>query len=1215
MGRTWTAAQAAAMSEKNKTLLVSAAAGSGKTAVLTERIIRSLTDPEDPADISRILVVTFTRAAAGELRHRISSALSAALTLDPTNTHLARQLMLLGGAHISTIDSFYFDLVRSHFQAAGFPPSFRMADDTELVTLRRDTMNDAIDAMYEKNKQFSLISDIFCNIRSEESLAETLIDIYERLNKYPESIDILLRSAREIEEGANTPLDTGFGEVWLDAVRELAQSGVTLFEQAIAALSAEAETEKLNKKFAPLYAEIAERCKNLLTAIDTKDYDAIRALLCDPFCASLTGGRLPAMSDAFLTLRQLCDLFREKWKKNAPVWGAISKKEIAESATESATVLRLLHETLSIFASNYQELKTTREIAEFSDVSRAAYRLLVDAKGDLTPLARELSTSYDAIYIDEYQDVDAMQDATFRAISTPRNRFMVGDIKQSIYRFRGAQPAVFAGYRKSFPLLEEAEGDAEAASIFMSNCFRCDDNVLRFSNAVSGFLFSRSAESIGYTSDDDLVFSKIPPREDYTSEKCRLLLLDRKPKKDREEGEDSESALLEARMVAAEIARLLKEERKADGTPIVAADIAVLMRSTSHAAPLSKALAAYGIPTNDTSRRSFFENPEVLCMYSLLAAIDNPFRDIYLAATLRSPFFGFSLEDLVSIRSAGEGSLSLYEALCEAAKNDVNDVLLNAKIQDFLTRLATYRQKAQSLSVDKLLRYLYRETAVLSFSGYEKNENGTAVRQGNLNRLYEYARTFESGGFKGLYQFIRYVDSIMENGTQMPAPEGDPNAVSLITVHHSKGLEYPVCFLVGTASRFNEDDRKATLLSDERLGCATRLCNAGPFSRTNTFHRQAISLEIRRQNREEEMRVLYVAMTRARERLYVTAAPQYGVEKAMNRALLASHPHAGVLATDGSCYLDWILASLQRPDAKEFSEILIIPEEELGLIEDQINIPADGIQKDEQTTSKEAVSAPMLELLKQRFSHTYPHAHLTKLPAKLSVSRLSPVVLDVYDSDDETSTSLLQDEDAEALLHTFDRAPLFEGKAPDAAARGTATHEFLQFCDFQRAEKNGVKSELERLIHEKYLSPETKAAVRTNELELFFKRSFYKSLMSAKELYRETRFNIFLSADTFTSDAAFAEQLRDEKLLVQGVIDLFYTDADGKLVLCDYKTDRLSPEELRDPSAAARKLMARHGQQLSYYAMALAEICGKVPDRILIYSLPLGEAVEVDLAK
>ncbi|MBQ8356350.1 MAG: helicase-exonuclease AddAB subunit AddA [Clostridia bacterium] len=1213
MARNWTAAQSAAMNEQNRTLLVSAAAGSGKTAVLTERIIRSLTDPEHPADISRILVVTFTRAAAGELRHRISSALSSALALDPGNGHLTRQLMLLGGAHISTIDSFYLDLVRAHFQAAGFPPSFRMADDTELIPLRREAMNDAVDAMYAEHPDFSLISDIFCDIRNEDSLAETLIIIAERLNKYPESIDILLRSAREIEEGADAPLDTAFGGIWMDTVREMAQNGVSLFTAALDALSAEGEQEKLSKKFSPLYTEIAERCRNLLTAVDKKEYDTVCGLLASPFSVGLSGGRVPPMSEEFSDLRALCDAFREKWKKTAPVLGVISATEIKETAAESASVLRLLHAVLTRYTEAYHEAKSTREIAEFSDVSRAAYRLLVEKSGAPTPLARELSAAYDAIYIDEYQDVDAMQDATFRAIATERNRFMVGDIKQSIYRFRGAQPAVFADYRKRFPLLEHAAQDAPEATVFMSDCFRCDENVIRFSNAVSGFLFSRSAKSIDYTHDDDLVFSKVPPSPAYRSEKCQVLLLDKKPLKEREEGEEVESSVLEAKMVAAEIARLIKEEKKADGTPITAADIAVLMRSTSLSAPLAKALAAYGIPTNDTSRRSFFENPEVLCMYSLLATIDNPFRDIYLAATLRSPFFGFTLENLVTIRSAGDGSLSLYESLCRAATTDVGNAELSKKITDFLTRLTTYRDKAQSLSVDKLLRYLYRDTAVLAFSGYEKDENGTAVRRGNLNRLYEYARTFEAGGFKGLYQFIRYVDNIMQNGTKMPAPEGDPNAVALITIHHSKGLEYPVCFLVGTASRFNEDDRKPALLSDERLGCATRLCNAGPFSRTNTFFRQAISLEIRRQNREEEMRVLYVAMTRARERLYVTGTPLYGAEKALDKALLAGHPKAGFLATDGHCYMDWILAALQRPDAEEFAEIRVVPEADL-LTAEKAEIPRNGIGKENKATATASAAAELTDVFAERFSYVYPFAHLTRLPAKLSVSRLSPVALDVYDSDNALSALPPTEEEAELLLHTFDRTPLFGGgKVPTAAEKGTATHELLQFCDFESAVKNGVEAELERLIGARYLSPATRGAVRMDELKRFFQSDFFASLARAQDICRETRFNIFLPAADFTEDAAFKAQLKDERLLVQGVIDLFYTDESGKLILCDYKTDRLTPAELRDPSAAARMLSARHGKQLSYYAMALARICGKTPEKILIYSLPLGEAVEAIL--
>ncbi|MBQ9098582.1 MAG: UvrD-helicase domain-containing protein [Clostridia bacterium] len=1211
MAREWTIPQRAAIEARNRTLLVSAAAGSGKTAVLTERIIRLLTDPEDPADISRMLIVTFTRAAAGELRQRISKALSEAIAKDPANEKLTRQLMLLGSAHISTIDSFYLDLVKTNFQSTGLPPTFRMADDTELTPIKKEIMDDVVDTMYMEYPDFSQISDIFCDIRNEDSICTTLIGIADALHKYPESIDILLRSAREIEEGAIAPLDTSFGKVWLRSIQELAQEGFHYFGQALREMQSEGNDARVAKRFGDVYREYYERCAELLQAIERLDYTAIRSLLTLSFAHRLAGGKMPPMSPAFVDMRGLCDHFRDKWKASAQSLGAFSAEEIIESATETAHVLRLLHTTLQRFETAYAETKRTREVAEFSDISRAAYHLLVDQNGNRTALARELSETFDAVYIDEYQDVDAMQDATFRAISKERNRFMVGDIKQSIYRFRGAQPTVFANYRKHFPLIETADSNAPEVTVFMSDCFRCDENVIRFSNAVSGYLFSRSAESIGYTKEDDLRFSKIPPNAEYQSPKCCVMLADRLAKDEREEtDEDPKSAELEAKMIATEIHRLTTDPtaRKADGSPIGYGDIAILMRSTTIAPFITKELNAYGIPTNDTSRRSFFENPEVLCMYSLLAAIDNPFRDVYLAAAMRSPFFGFTLEDMVRIHAAGDHALSLYEAVGQAAQTLSDDTELAEKIKDFTERLAVFREKAESLSVNKLLRYLYRETAVLAFAGYETDDKGTpTVRRQNLHRLYEYARTFEAGGFKGLHQFIEYVDHIMANDTKMPAPEGDPDAISLITIHHSKGLEYPVCFLVGTATRFNTDDLKPTLLADEHLGCATRLCNAGPFSRTNTFFRQAISLELKRQNKEEEMRVLYVAMTRARERLYVTAAPRYGADRALQKAELFGSSYAAPASPEGNCYLDWILTALMRPDREAFSKLIILPE------------PA--ILSGETVTSCEAMEAvtltsspkEIISTLEERFAYRYPYQHLTKLPAKLSVSRLSPVVLDVFDNDYAPSDVFLSEDASEQLLHTFDRAPEFGKKSISAAERGTATHEFLQFCDFANAERNGIAKELDRLIDERYLSPDIKDAVRQNELEAFFKSAFYHSLSQASALHRETRFNIFLPASDFTSDSSFAQQLSGERLLVQGVIDLFFTDPDGKLVLCDYKTDRLSPFECSHPNAAARMLSDRHGKQLSYYAMALAEICGKRPDKILIYSLPLGEAVEAIL--
>ena len=1207
MAREWTKAQKAAINEPNRTLLVSAAAGSGKTAVLTERIIKTLTDADHPADISRILVVTFTRAATGELRERIAKALSEALAKDPTNAHLTRQLMLLGGAHISTIDSFYLDLVRAHFATAGFPPTFRLADETELASLRREIMNDTVDAMYAEEPDFSLISDIFCDLRTESSLTDILLSITERLQKLPESIDALLRSAKEMRDGKHIPLETAWGKCYLLEIEALASRGATLFSHALSLLCSADENDKMTLKFAPLYGEIKARCEQLLTAVKNKDYPLLRDLLTAPFAYSLGRHRIPPLTDEQEAIRLLCEDFRsiQKWKKTTAQLGAFSSEEIADSAEQSAKALELLHETLRRYLKKYGEEKHRRGVAEFTDVSRAAFRLLVNTDGTPTPLAREISLNYDAIYIDEYQDTDAMQDAAFSAIATERNRFMVGDIKQSIYRFRGAEPSIFGNYRKRFPPLEACDENSPEATVFMSDCFRCDKSVIDFSNTVSGFLFGNNADSIGYTKEDDLRFSKPLPTPDYQSAKCRVLLVDPTAGDDNDDEDQGDS---EARLVAAEIDKLLKTGYKADGTRITAADISVLMRSTKHAKPIANALAAYGIPTNDTSRYNLFESPEVLCVYSLLAAIDNPFRDVSLAAALRSPFFGFTLEELVRLRAGGDRALSLYESLLQAA--EVSDGDLAEKVGATVARIKLFRQKARTLPVDRFLRYLYRETGVLSFSGYENAPGSTKKsRRANLNRLYEYARSFEAGGFKGLYQFVRYIDDIMDNGTKIPANEGEKDAVSLVSIHHSKGLEYPVCFIVGTASSFSKDDLKPALLIDKRIGCAPKLPNAGPFSRTNTFFRAATALALKRQSREEEMCVLYVAMTRARERLIITGRPQGNADKLLEKTSPSASLPATFFKDMGGSYLEWILTALQGADHSSFAEITVIPETEIPKTPE-----ADSacMNKGGDEPGASAQSAVLHEL-NERFAFTYPHEHLTRLPAKLSVSRLSPEALDVFDSDGAPSPASLLSEDAERLLHSFERVPTFGKRQADAAARGTATHEFLQFCDFAAAEKNGVDAELARLIDAKFLPPEHRDAVRIDELEAFFKSPFYASLSHATGLWRETRFHIFLPAASFTKDAAFIAELGDEKLPVQGVIDLFYTDADGKLILCDYKTDRLTPAEKKDPALAAKMLSARHGQQLSYYARALQEICGRAPDRILIYSLPLGDAVEAIL--
>lgn len=1221
MARNWTISQQNAINEHSRTLLVSAAAGSGKTAVLTERIIRSLCDTDRPTDISRLLIVTFTRAAAAEMRARIAKALSEAMALHPDNKSLPRQLMLLGSAKICTIDSFYLELVRANFEGAGLSPSFRMADEGELLTLRRDTMNEAIDTLFATDPNFILVADLLSDVRTEASLGEQLLKLAASLDKLPQRYELLLRAARDNEVLFEAPFDTPHGQLIYGELWGLTGEILRLLTVFYEITATHPEQAALEKKYGACFGEMQARAAELALALEQKNADAVAMVLELGLNSRITSAKRPACEEDLIAVIDALSALREEYKARAKALSGFTTAEIREAGQESATILRLLFEVLCLFDKKYTAAKRERDVAEFGDVSRAAYRLLVDEGGAPTPLALSLREAYDAIYIDEYQDVDAMQDATFRAISTPKNRFMVGDVKQSIYRFRGAEPAVFTGYRRAFPDFDAATENDDAATVFMSDCFRCDENIIRFSNAVSGYLFRERAESIGYRTTDDLCFSKPLPHEGYLSPKCQVLIYDDEAEREAEkkkrgegegpEGEDSAQSNTisdcEAEIIAREIARLLSGEKKADGTPIVPGDIAVLSRSAAFAAPLAARLKALRIPVNDTSRESFFENPEVLCMYALLATVDNPFRDVYLAAVLRSPLFGFTLEELVAIRGAADTSFSLYEAL-GAARDTLKNDALTARIGGFLDKLACYREKAELLPVDKLLRYLYADTAVLALAeGEQEQGHAYLTRKQNLRRLYEYARSFEAGGFKGLYRFVRYVEDIMQNGTEMPTPEGPQNAVSLITIHHSKGLEYPVCFVATTGKSFNRDDLKGQVLIDSLLGCGTRVPNKGAFSRANTFAREAVKIRLRRLAEEEEMRVLYVAMTRARERLYITAKPRYGMKSVREHLALATSPVSNYFSLCGTSFIEWILTALDKTPSEEFCKITYVHPEAL-------ETPINAITVEENEKATPAVAdASVARVLRERFDFSYHRDHLSRLPAKLSVSRLAPTVLDVYDEGEATDKDL-NAPDTETLLHTFDRAPVFTDTptanlAPDAAARGTATHEFLQFCDFARAEA-GLDSELARLVQGAWLSPEAALAVRRDELTRFFKSAFYKSLQNAKELHRETRFNVFLPAADFTQNEALKQELADEKLLVQGVIDLFFIDSDGRLVLCDYKTDRLPPEALHDKSLARRLLFARHGTQLSYYQKALAAMFGKAPDKTVIYSLPLGEALE-----
>ena len=1203
MAHNWTPAQLSAITTHGRDLLISAGAGSGKTAVLTERIIRRLTDEENPAEITRMLIVTFTKAAAGELKERISAALSEALAKQPKNRRLARQLLALDRAKICTIHSFCLDLLREGIGDDELPTDFRIADEAEIKLLRKNIMNDLIDDYYSVGvsdypiDNFDDFADIFVGTKSDDTLADIFLGIENKLSSFTEYIDFIKNFANDLESDKRDFAKTECGSEILDIIKGKFTSYRKIFAELLSEI---ADSEKLTKAYFPAFSGDIDFIDRALAACEQYNYSEISKVF-----RAFTPENLGRVSKSELTssienAKSVRNDFKDDCKKLTAKFFSLTDEQLQKNRLGTAYTLNKLYTLLLAFGSRFTEEKRRRVLVDFGDLERLTYSALVE-NGTPTAAAKNVSEAFDEIYIDEYQDVNAVQDAIFAAVSKGNNRFMVGDIKQSIYAFRGAEPRIFADYRRKFGTIEDGDNE-NGAAIFLSDNFRCDNNVIKFSNIVSACLFTSGRGDIPFTDDDLLLHSKV---DTESGEPIHVVLIDGgddELEDEPEENENTNDAVKtgEAEYIAAEIARILKEEKKNDGSPIKPSDIAVLMRSTkAHSEALEAAFGKYGIPYYNNIGGSFFENAEVLLALCILNVIDNPTRDIYLAGALRSPVFAFTLDELITIRKAFPDGC-LYDALRHYCKE--NDF---PKGDTFLEALERWRKKADGMPVDRLLWYIYTDTDLPALV-YDK-EN--AVRRANLMLLYEYARRFESSSFKGLYNFIRYVNDILEEKEELENAKifGEASdTVKFMTIHQSKGLEFPVCFICGTGKKFNESDLRANVVIERSLGIALKLSDTTGLARYNTPIREALIKRLAESQLEEEMRVLYVAMTRARERLYVTALckdPQKLIDTAERNAENISR--YTIMKNGG--YMSWILTALAHHSLTDDMPAPVTIETVTQAV------TAEDLKQNESEASKAVsckVDAELVSLVRGRFDFKYPTTAASKLPAKLSVSKLTPTILDEGTAELET----------EYEPYSFEaKCPLFleENAAPTAtgAERGTATHLFMQFCDFSRFTSPSddlaeiIEDEAARLANGKFITGRAASLINVRGIARFFSGETFGQISASPKVWREHRFNVKLPASFFTADVTLADELKNESILVQGVIDCFYENPDGTLTVIDYKTDYIPPE--LDHSEAETMLLERHKLQLAYYKAACEKISNKRVSRVAIYSFALGYAIDV----
>lgn len=1193
----WTQAQLTAIETSGKDVLVSAAAGSGKTASLTERIIRRL---KSGTELDRILIVTFSRAAAADMKAKLTRELRKVAAENPDNKSIQRALAALPSARIGTIHSFCLSLLRRNYGELGLPAKMRVADDAEAKLMRNECMDDTIDFFFaekagdgrDPERDFVALTDHLLGGETDDALASKLLSLYEKTSCLPKRYKSLVSSANDMRKSAEN------GDFLLSdcgsAVRRSIERGLEFYGAVFtAAVNELAVMPEFDVKYCPAFEYLLHFTVSARRLLRDGDFNG----LADHF-ASLSA---PTLGRTKSERTERTEYFKKKKSEFGVFVKSVREKYLFLSGDGlSNTLMRTASVTLGIvrvldeFDRRYGEEKRRRGVLDYDDLEHYALELLSDPNRSSV-----VSSDYDEIYIDEYQDVNEVQNEIFAAISR-KNRFMVGDVKQSIYAFRGADPTLFDSLRSSFEKITapEVETAGDGAAVYMSDNFRCDASVVGFTNAVCGRIMPHG--NVSYTDDDALRHSKLADEPNYTP--VSVLIADT----DVDPDSELDAADAEPELIAREIARLLREEKKQSGERIRPSDIAVLLRSlaSGRAERIENALKRHGIPVENGAKQNLFECPEVLLVLCLLNVIDNPLRDIYLAGALRSPVFGFTLDDLISI--GGGRSEPLYRGLCAVAESD--DVGETAEKCRYAAKtILRWRTEAKKSTASDIIASLYAETGIEALVFSEANrKNGSVppeVRAENLSLLYDYARGYEASAFRGLHRFLDFINSLIERGVTASVGETaskETDAVRIMTVHQSKGLEFPVTILAYAASKRNEQDLREKLLYNKNAGLAMQLreddCGESSVM-LETLPHKSVAAAADESLAAEEMRILYVALTRAEERLIITAGMRKAADTVETLRADAEF-YSAYSVYSQKTYISWILSAVFAEEASGRDAHCTVRIVSASGDEDAYVTP-----HEVETSAEEETAAPnrkiideIKETLRKSISFSYPYAKLGSLPAKLSVSALAPDVLD---------------EDATEIVSEKTLSP--EAEAAEKA--GTATHIFMQFCDFDRVEAHGLREEAARLVRDGFMCAADAEIIRYDEAEMFFRSDIYKRMRAADVIRREMRFNVRMLSSDFT----FSEEARalyaDEELLVQGVIDCFFIDKNGEITVLDYKTDRLSPYEKTHKSAAAQKLLSRHARQLSYYSTALESMFGKRPEHVYLYSLPLGDTVEVSEAE
>ncbi len=1156
----FTPAQQQAIQDRDGAVLVSAAAGSGKTKVLVERLLSRVCDAQDPCDIDRFLIITFTKKAAAELRGRIAGALSERLAQEPENRHLQRQLQRVYLAQISTVHAFCGELVREFAYALDVPADFRLAEGGEANMLWQRALQQLLEEKYRTmgdDPAFKALVDSLGAGRDDRRIPALLERVYDgaQCHLYPDQW--LTQCLHMLDMGQYSQAEqTPWGAYLCQRLRQTLSDSIAAMKNAVARMAC---CPDLAEKYGPVFRENI-RCMEALQA--EKTWDGIYAR------RDISFGRLnpvrkctdPELKELVCGVRKQC---AEEIKKQLESIYAPSTEVLADLA-QTAQPLQGLFLLAQDMTRQYGQMKLRQHVLEFSDLEHLSVKLLVDSKGEPTAVARELSQRFVEIMVDEYQDTNEVQDALFTALSRKgQNRFMVGDVKQSIYRFRLADPTIFLEKYMAYPVAGEAK-PGQPRKILLSHNFRSGKEILEAANAVFGQCMSVRVGGLDYTSQEALAEGTSHEALPDIPVELHCIAL---------EGEEEKDAA-EAEFVARRIGQLLEEKtlvREKDRLrPIEPQDIAILLRSVKPVAQqYIQALCRRGIPCHCDAGGSILDTEEVETLLSLLQVLDNGHQDIPLTGALLSPLFGLPAQALAKARG-------------EHPQGDLYDALWASKdpqIAQMVALLNDLRQAAAQLPLHRLLEEIHARTGLEQI--YSAMPGGE-TRLANLRQFAAEAAAYADGGRRSLHQFLTYIDGIKEQG--LPAAEsGSGRAVTILSIHKAKGLEFPVVILAGLSRRFNQEDIRSSVLLHPELGVGCNAYDSDYRCYYPTIAKKAIGAKQQEENLSEELRVLYVAMTRPKDRLIMTYCSKRLAPTVRNLARNLTMLPKQAVAARADCPGYWVLATaLGRTEAGALFDLGAKPENtEVSACPWRICLhqAKDGFtQESPPAAEPETAAAPPLDW-EDYLSCVTDHPLGEAVPTKVTATQLKGRSLD---------EELEQPPSPPSAIRLVRPSLLQEDRPLSPAEKGTAMHLAMQYIDFaQTGDLLQISAQLERLVRQEFITAKQAAAIDPVKLLRVFQGPVGQQIRQAEKVVREFKFSLLTDAEVFFPQAA------GEKIMLQGVTDccLFYPQG---LTVIDFKTDWVRPGE---EMAAAENYRG----QLGAYGIALSRIFGRPVKKKLLY--------------